>query len=1350
MKFNITTVLLLLVINVFAQENKKSKESFSYELKHKSQSWFSNMKEGANYFEIKSKFDLYFGDKQLERSKPRTLGEAWLKSKLYYLDANGFVQPVPKNKNKYDYNSPLNTIGINTTTQIGSWKLLGPVNSSETGYSQSGNHGGYVYLNRIDPTNNLKRFVSFITGGLWMTNDGGTNWTLVDANLPDEKYLDIDVALSNSSIVYAISDSQVIKSTDGGLNWTSTALTNVPYFGKGYDIAVSPIDPNIVVARWSNKIYRTIDGGTNWSSVLTDLPNHNIFDSSVHSEMLDWSTTDPNVVYSLSTSHNNAVTVHRSGNSGASFSQIAILTLSGSANGQIVGWAKLMLPSTNSASIYIAVGSGDNAYAHTAAHLYKINATTGTIENTKTNMITGIGDPFNHAPVLHHGDISMDRNDENTIVYGSYGNRKIHISFDNGDSFALSRAETHSDIRTIDVIDNIFLVGSDGETASSTNNGRTLTTLTNSISNHELWGFGSAFKTNLIASGNNHGPVMIKEAANGFDWYNGTGADQGNTDVNPLDDRYIYSQGYSNYRYFRTGAHSLINESNLLDLGGIYSYFNSIEFHPNNYYTIITHHAGQYPTGNPNRNIWKRSLIKSEDNGNSISIIKTFDTQVFREKISMKNPDHMYVVEGISNNKLWYTNDAGATWTNVTPSLAESSRQTNISDVAVSDENPNEVWLTYSGVQSTCKVLKSSNYGASWTNLTQATLSNFPTTKIVFQRGSNGGVYVGNNNGIYYKNNSMSNWEELGNGLPMAEIRFMFINYNENKLKIGTSRGAFAHDLYEISPPNALISASTKKIICPSIENVQFKDYSVIRNATATWSWSFPGGMPSTSNLENPEISYANASDGFYDVTLTVTDDYGTSTQTLSNFIEVSVQCGTQTPEPTPGNVASLSGASNSDYISLTDLNLNRNSFTFSCWIKPNGIQEDYSGIFSVQDDATSFILNFKNGNNTIGFHPTWSWSSGLQAPANKWSHVALVSNGSNVKIYVNGVESVNNTALNSQIISKIDLGRYGRGYSSRYTNLEMDEVSLWNRPLSIDEIRQWRHLTKTTTTDPIFTGLVAYYQFNETNGNISVNKTVNTNYAEYRGTSGANHNASNAPVFEGKSEKVNVTSAGVKTFGLTGLSIDFANGTYPNGDVWVSKGNINPDTLPDSLQDFNAYTIVNNYGVNQNFTPIEGITFTDNIEYFTTTANSYKLYKRNSNDFGNNWGSVLDTGDAISGSDGVTTQVSFSTDLTINSFSQFVLSNTESNTLSINTIEDKNKPIIYPNPITKDANLNINIPLDWGNSTLVVYNIFGQKISQSTLTRGENILKLNTSSGIYNIVIFNSKHKFTKKLILE
>ena len=444
-----------------------------------------------------------------------------------------------------------------------------------------------------------------------------------------------------------------------------------------------------------------------------------------------------------------------------------------------------------------------------------------------------------------------------------------------------------------------------------------------------------------------------------------------------------------------------------------------------------------------------------------------------------------------------------------------------------------------------------------------------------------------------------------------------------------------------------------------------------------------------------------------------------------------------------------MSGAANGDFLKVDDLNLRRNSFTFSCWIKPNGIQEDYSGIFSTQDDNTSLILNFLNGDNTIGFHPTWWWSSGLRATPDEWSHVALVSNGSQVKIYVNGEESVNNTTLSSQVVSKIDLGRYGRGYSSRYTNLEMDEVSIWNRPLSIDEIRQWRHLTKTDITDPIFTGLVAYYQFNESNGNISINKTSNTNYASYFGVSASNHIASNAPVFNGKSEKININSAGTKDFSTTGLSMNFANGMYPNGDVWVSTGTIDPDVLPDALQYFNSYAIINNYGQNQTFTSLESMTFTGNSEYYISSANDYNLYKRNSNDFGDSWGSILDTGDAITGTGGANTLISFSTGLMVSSFSQFVLSNNDSS-LSVNEELAIKNPIIYPNPLTKDSNLSITIPSGWEDSTLIVYNLLGQKISQASLIKGENILKLNTDSGIYNIVIFNSKHKLTKKLILN
>ena len=1315
-------------------------EDLAYELAHKSQAWFTGMQDGAAYFSIKNKFDTYFGQHRWEKSKPRALGESWLKTKIFYLDKNGIVQPEPVIMRPI--NSLVNQAIVESSTSAGSWGLLGPVNSANTNYSSGGNHGGYVYLNRIDPTNTQKMFVAFVTGGLWMTVDGGTNWTLTDANFPDVTYSDIDVCMANPQVVYALSLKQLLKSTDGGLNWQTTTLTDATYAGKAYDIAVSPTDPNVVIARWGGSLYRTTDGGTTWTSIKSGLPEFSIWDCSIHSEMLDWSTTDNNVVYLLSTSGNNMVQVYHSPNSGSSFELITTITLDATAIGQAVGWAKLLLPTSNASSIYVAVGSGDNPYGHHSVHLYKLNNTTGVQELARVNMIAS-----SNSRNLHHGDFTMDRTNENKIVYGTYGEYFIHFSTNNGASFTQSAENMHYDIRSIDVVNDTVLVGTDGESVVSLDGGNTNTTVTNSISNHELWGFGSAFKSDLVASGNNHGPVMIKESSNGFNWYNGTGADQGNTDVNPLDDRYIYSQGYSNYRYFRTGVHTLINEPNFLDLGGIYSYFNSIEFHPNKYYSMITHHAGGYPSGNANLETWKKSLIKTEDNGNSILIIKTFESQVFREKISMKNPDYMVVVEGLTNNTLWLTKDAGASWVNITPSSAASSGQTNISDIAIGDENANEIWVTYSGVQTACKILKSNDYGANWTNLTQVNLTASPITKIVFQRGSNGGVYIGNKSGIYYRNNAMANWQLLGTGLPMADIRFMFINYNHGKIKIGTSRGAFEHELYETSPPNALISASSDKVLCPMVEKIQFKDYSVVRNASATWAWSFPGGEPALSIEENPLVSYANTADGTYDVTLTVTDAFGTSSQTLTNFIQVSNQCGTSIPDKVPGNMAKLTGAANNDYLEVNDLNITKNSFTFSCWIKPQGIQPGYSAIFMSQEEIGSFGLNFLPGSNIIGFHPSWSWSSGLIAPADEWSHVAMVSNGSNVKIYVNGIEKTHGTALPNDVVNKTYLGIYGRGWSNRSTTMEMDEVCIWNRPLTKDEIRKWRHLTKPVDGDPVLTGLVAYYQFNETVGALSVNKTAHSNYAAYKGTSGSTHSVSSVPVFGGVSEKVNVSSTGVKSFSTTGISITFTNGTLPFGDIWISRGDINPDPLPDAATSFGTYAIINNYGTNKTFTKLSSISFTGNSLFTYSDAASYRLYQRASNAFGNTWGSAMGRGDQIAGV-GENAVITFSNNINITSLGQFVLSG--ATVVGIDQDLKQPTPDIFPNPIKNSEPLKINLPKGWPKSTMIIYNNMGSKKCQISLKKGSNEVLLNIASGLYHGLIFNQKERFNYNIIIE
>lgn len=62
--------------------------------------------------------------------------------------------------------------------------------------------------------------------------------------------------------------------------------------------------------------------------------------------------------------------------------------------------------------------------------------------------------------------------------------------------------------------------------------------------------------------------------------------------------------------------------------------------------------------------------------------------------------------------------------------------------------------------------------------------------------------------------------------------------------------------------------------------------YDLTTNDPASWSWSFPGGTPTTSNLQNPSgISYTAT--GAYTVTLTTTNSFGSNMKTIVNYIRV-------------------------------------------------------------------------------------------------------------------------------------------------------------------------------------------------------------------------------------------------------------------------------------------------------------------------------------------------------------------------------------------------------------------------------------------------------------------------------
>ena len=521
-------IIISILLTVSCSEKKE------YILDYEAENWLGYMRDGANYLEAKEKFLNYYNSINIEESAPKAFGYSWINDNLFYLDTNGFVQQKPLINPRDVETTVIESFEEKTTRKSGTWDLLGPVNGKWI-YNGAGGGGGYVHLVKFDPTNTDKIFLNFYYGGLWITENGGDSWTLVGRNMGDLLFYDINVSLSNPDIVYGINDLGVVKSTDGGLNWEFTVFNYRNLGGTSYnmDIAVSPTNHNLVVARWANKLWRTTDGGINWEAVITsglEVNKMSYWTSSNLEDMLEWDTKNENDVYFVNPGINsNYVDIYKSEDAGLTFNNIKRITLASNAYGSMVGWAKIFLPTSNSESFYVVTGSGTSVYAHKAAHLYKLKKSTGEIELERINMINGQGSAYSHQGVLHHGDLAMDLNDENLIIWGGYGNRRNFYSTNNGESFSLSPVNQHYDLRSIDVVDGIVAIGNDGQLVISKDGGVTNFEISNSISNNELWGFGSAFKSDIVAVGLNHGPSAIKENYNGYEWYHGNGGDQGGT-----------------------------------------------------------------------------------------------------------------------------------------------------------------------------------------------------------------------------------------------------------------------------------------------------------------------------------------------------------------------------------------------------------------------------------------------------------------------------------------------------------------------------------------------------------------------------------------------------------------------------------------------------------------------------------------------------------------------------------------------------------------------------------------------------------------------------------------------------
>lgn len=225
-------------------------------------------------------------------------------------------------------------------------------------------------------------------------------------------------------------------------------------------------------------------------------------------------------------------------------------------------------------------------------------------------------------------------------------------------------------------------------------------------------------------------------------------------------------------------------------------------------------------------------------------------------------------------------------------------------------------------------------------------------------------------------------------------------------------------------------------------------------------------------------------------------------TKTLKKILSLTMMCvvigwGVETAHA-QSNCFIFDGSN--DYIVVPDhSSLDITTYiTISCWVRRTGTAQKWAGV--VSKDNTDSGLGYGITYNDTG-QPAFRariggvWETALftsDFPLNLWTHVAVVYDGSAMKVYMNGTLQNSEPASGSVQTNDYALyiGRQGKSSDNMFVGA-LDEIRIWNVARSAEEIQDGMHHDLTGSES----GLVAYYDLDSYTGNgIVTDNSINTN----------------------------------------------------------------------------------------------------------------------------------------------------------------------------------------------------------------------------------------------------------------
>lgn len=188
------------------------------------------------------------------------------------------------------------------------------------------------------------------------------------------------------------------------------------------------------------------------------------------------------------------------------------------------------------------------------------------------------------------------------------------------------------------------------------------------------------------------------------------------------------------------------------------------------------------------------------------------------------------------------------------------------------------------------------------------------------------------------------------------------------------------------------------------------------------------------------------------------------------------------------------------DYVDCGTINLSGSAITLECWVNVDLFQSNdpfISTLIGTEVSASNIAL-LRLGDATLAPNKAQfvllfgsseiKLNGNTLLLTNTWYHIAATYDGSNMKIYINGILDASSSQSGS--FTSFSTFNIAKSLEGRYLNGKIDEIRVWTDARTEQEIRE--NMCQTIIgNEP---GLVAYYKMNETTGTNLHDETTNNN----------------------------------------------------------------------------------------------------------------------------------------------------------------------------------------------------------------------------------------------------------------